>query len=88
MGPIIVPHAILVIDRHYNSLAPYRPPMPSIFAVQFGSNLPFRYATLQRNCIVLRPHKIEHPIQLIELKPEDSPAGFVVGRVCVSISEV
>lgn len=88
MVPVIAPHAILVIDRHYNSLAPYRPPMPSIYAVQIGSALLFRYATLQGNCIVLRPHKIEHPIHLIEIKPEDSPASFVIGRVCASLSEV
>jgi len=88
MAPVIVPHAILVIDRHYNSLAPYRPPLPSIFAIQRGSALIFRYATLQGNCIVLRPHKIEHPIELIDIKPEEALGSFIVGRVCVSISEV
>lgn len=88
MVPVFVPHAILVIDRHYNSLAPYRPPMPSIYAVQLGSTLLFRYATLQGSCVVLRPHKIEHPIQLIDLKTEDSSGSIFVGRVCASISEV
>jgi len=88
MAPVIVPHAILVIDRHYNSLVPYRPPLPSIYAIQRGSALLFRYATLQGNCIVLRPHKIEHPIELIEIKQEETLGSFIVGRVCVSISEV
>ncbi len=88
MAPVVVPHAILVLDRHYNSLVPYRPPMPSIYAIQRGSAMLFRYATLQGNCIVLRPHKIEHPIELIEIKPEDSLGSIIVGRVCASISEV
>lgn len=88
MVPVIVPHSILVIDRHYNSLVPYRPPMPSIYAIQRGTAMLFRYATLQGGNMVLRPHKIEHPIELVEMKPEESPGNHVVGRVCVSISEV
>jgi len=88
MAPMIVPHAILVIDRHYNSLAPYRAPRPSIYAIQRGSTLLVRYATLHGNCIVLRPHKIEHPVELIDIKPEESLGSLIVGRVCVSISEV
>src|SRR5215471_3198038 len=88
MAPTITPHAILVIDRHYNSLVPYRPPTPNIYAIQRGTTLIFRHATLEGRNIILRPHKIEHPIELIEIKPEEFPSSFVVGRVCVSISEV
>ncbi len=88
MVPAILPHAILVIDRHYNSLIPYRPPMPSIYALQQGNAMLFRYATAHGNTMVLRPHKLEHAIELIELKPEESPGKFIVGRVCVIISEM
>jgi len=87
MTPAISPHAILIIDRHYTSLIPHRPPMPSMYAVQRGTTMVFRYATLQANCIVLRPHKLEHPIDLIELSPAESPASLIIGRICVSISE-
>ena len=88
MAPAIAPHAILIIDRHYNSLDPYRPPMPSIYAIQYESALLFRYATRQGRNIILRAQKLEHPIELIETKPDESPGSFVVGRVCVGISEV
>lgn len=88
MAPTIVPHAILVIDRHYNSLAPYRPPTPSIYAIQRGNTMLFRYATLQANHIVLRPQKIEHPIELVEAKTKEPFGAIVIGRVCASISEV
>jgi Cro/C1-type HTH DNA-binding domain len=88
MAPAIVPHAILVIDRHYTSLVPYRPPVPSIYAIQRGSAMLFRYATLQGSIVILRPHKLEHPVELIETKAEGLSGGHVVGRICVSISEV
>jgi hypothetical protein len=88
MAPAIAPHAILVIDRHYNSMVSCHPPAPNIYAIQLGGALIFRYATLQGNNIILRPYKIEHPVDLIELKPEESPGSLIVGRVCVSLSEV
>jgi transcriptional regulator with XRE-family HTH domain len=88
MSPVIAPHAILIIDRHYNSLAPYRPPMPNIYAVQRGSVMLFRYVSLQNNSLVLRPHDIQHPIDLVELNTEESPGSFIIGRICVSIAEV
>jgi hypothetical protein len=88
MAPVIMPHAIVIIDRHYNSLVPYRPPLPGMYAVRLDNGMQFRYATLQGNCIVLRPRAIEHPIDLIEIKSEDIRAGIVVGRVCAGISEI
>ncbi|QNI31624.1 helix-turn-helix domain-containing protein [Alloacidobacterium dinghuense] len=87
MGPVIAPHAILVIDRQYNSLVSHRPPMPSIYAIHRGNTMLLRYATLYGSTIVLRPQKMEHPIELIEMKPEESLGNIVVGRICASISE-
>jgi hypothetical protein len=88
MEPAILPHSILVLDRHYTSLTPYRPPQPSLYAIQRGNVMLFRYATIQGVSIILRPLKLDHPVELIELKPEASTAAHIVGRVCVSISEL
>jgi hypothetical protein len=88
MMPAIRPHSILIIDRHYNSLTPYRPPAPNIYAVQHGAKLLFRYVAFQKNCLILRPHDIQYPVDLVELSAEESPGRFIVGRVCASIAEV
>jgi transcriptional regulator with XRE-family HTH domain len=88
MLPIIHPHAILVLDRHYTSLTPYRPPLPNIYAVQYGTKILFRYASLHGNHIVLRPARLEFPIDLIELKPKELSTKFIIGRVCAAIFEV
>jgi hypothetical protein len=37
MEPLIGPHAIELVNRHYNSLEPYRHDPPNIFAVRNGS---------------------------------------------------
>ncbi|WP_158752277.1 helix-turn-helix domain-containing protein [Acidobacterium sp. S8] len=88
MTPAIMPHAILILDRHYNSLVPYRPPVPAIYAVRFNNAMQFRYATLHGNSIILRPRAFEHPIDLIEIESEDRRPDVIIGRVCASISEI
>ena len=43
MEPLILPEAITLIDRHYNSLIPYRPNRPNLYAVRHGAHLTLRY---------------------------------------------
>lgn len=88
MMPAIVSHAIVIIDRHYNSLVSYRPPMPNIYAVRQGAAMSLRYVTLQGNCLVLRPHDLQYPVELLELGAENSPGSFIIGRICASVAEV
>ena len=39
----MLPEAIALLDRHYNSLMPYRPNRPNLYAVRHGSHLTLRY---------------------------------------------
>ena len=39
MEPLVLPDAIALLDRHYNSLMPYRPNRPNLYAVRHGSHL-------------------------------------------------
>jgi hypothetical protein len=43
MEPLLWPHAIAVIDRHYSSLVPYRAGRPNILAVRNGAHVVFRH---------------------------------------------
>ncbi|HVW77847.1 MAG TPA: hypothetical protein VHB45_09545 [Alloacidobacterium sp.] len=88
MMPVIAPHAILVIDRHYNSLQPYRPSKPSIYAICVENTMLIRYASFKGHSIILRPHSIDYQVELIEPKAEQKPASFIVGRVCATIAEL
>src|SRR5277367_6038135 len=40
MLPVLAPHAIVVLDRHYNSLAPYRPPLAQSLRSRYGQLSP------------------------------------------------
>jgi hypothetical protein len=88
MAPVLVPHAIVVLDRHYNSLAPYQPSRPNLYAVSVGSSLSFRYVGFDADRLILRPHALDHAVELLNVGPNESPSDFIVGRVCVCIFEI
>jgi hypothetical protein len=88
MTPVLPPGAIVVLDRHYNSLAPYRANQASIYAVRFGPMLLLRYVDLDEGHLILKPYARDFPVQLLRLGENESPGGYIVGRVCMVLSEV
>jgi hypothetical protein len=88
MDPILRIGSIVVIDRHYNSLVTCRPPTPNLYAVRFASQMLFRHAAFEASRLVLRPRALDYPIDIIELTPQEVPSDLLVGRVCLSISEI
>jgi hypothetical protein len=87
MEPLILPEALAVIDRHYNSLIPYRPKRPNLYAVRDGAHLTLRYADFLANRLVLRPINIAFPVDLIEVDPDSSPCDLIAGRVILILNE-
>jgi len=88
MAPVLALGALAIVDRHWNSLAPYRASQPNIYAVRSGSMLMLRYVDFDDRHLILRPFLREFPVQLIGLREGESPADYVVGRVCVVVAEV
>jgi len=88
MEPLVLPEAIALIDRHYNSLLPYRPNRPNLYAIRHGSHLTLRYAEFQSNRLILRPHNIASPVELIAMDPEASPSDVLTGRIALILNEI
>ena len=88
MDPLVLPEAIALIDRHYNSLLPYRPNRPNLYAVRCGSHLSLRYVDFLSSRLVLRPHDIAFPVELIEVDPGESPNDLLVGRIVLILNEL
>ena len=88
MEPLVLPEAVTLIDRHYNSLMPYRPNRPSVYAVRNGSHLTLRYVDFVSNRLVLRPHSINYPVDLIEVDAGESPGDLIAVRVALIINEL
>ena len=88
MDPLVQPEAVVVVDRHYISLAGYRAGRHNIYAVRNGSHLALRYADFLSNRLVLRPHNLAFPVDLLEIPPGESPADLIAGRVAMIVNEV
>jgi hypothetical protein len=76
-----------VIDRHYTSLAPYRTDRLTLYAVRNGAHLSLRYVDFLASRLVLRPHNIAFPVDLIEIEPGGSPNDLITGRVALILNE-
>jgi len=88
MDPLLLPDALAVIDRHYNSLIAYRAGRLNLYAVRDGAHLRLRYVDFVENRLVLRPLNIAFPISLIEIGPDNSPGEWITGRVVLTINEL
>ena len=88
MAPIVAPGAIVVLDRHYTSLAPYRAHQPNLYAVRCGAALLLRFVDFDEGRLILRPYSRAFPVQLLPLAAHEFPADYIVGRVCLVFSEL
>jgi hypothetical protein len=87
MLPVLRPQSVVVLDRQYNSLTPYRPMHLDIYGVDAGHDvLLFRYVSFESRRVILRPHVLEYPVELIDIGEDASPTDVIVGRVCICIS--
>jgi hypothetical protein len=87
MRPLLLPGAIAIIDRHYNSLVPYRSDRPNLYAVRNETCLLLRYCDFLSSQLLLRPLNNACPVDLIEIAPESSPGDLIAGRVTLIINE-
>ncbi len=88
MEPLVLPEAIALIDRHYNSLLPYRPNRPNLYAVRHGAHLTLRYVDFISGRLVLRPYNIAYPVELIEPDPGEPPNNLLAGRIALIVNEL
>jgi transcriptional regulator with XRE-family HTH domain len=87
MDPLVLPGAIALLDRHCNSLAAYHADRRNLFAVRQGAHLTLRYAELLSGRLVLRPHNLAFPVELIDVDSGGSLQDFVSGRVALIFNE-
>ena len=88
MTPLLPEGAIVVIDRHYTSLVPYRPQQPTTYAVRLGSSLLLRLIDFDDNHLILRPYARSFPVTLLPVPLGASPAELLIGRICYVLSDL
>jgi len=82
MHPRFDAGATLLLDRHYNSLTPYRKAERNVYAVLKNGTCAIRYVEVAGNQLVLRPHSQSSPVEVIPIEDGKTRADYLVGRVC------
>jgi len=82
MYPRLLPGAIVLIDRRYNSLKPYRRGECNMYAVNKNGACTVKYVELAENHLVLRPHNQACPVELLLREEGRKAHDYLVGRVC------
>jgi Peptidase S24-like len=82
MYPRLLPGATVLIDRHYNSLQPYRKGEMNMYAVRTKDSCVVRYVELTGKNVVLRPHNQAYAVDVLPIGEGETLADYVVGRVC------
>jgi peptidase S24-like protein len=79
MHPRLLPGATILIDRHYNSLKPYRRGESNMYAVAKNGACAVKYVDVAGNHLVLRPHNSAYPVEVSRhRKRPPSLAGILV----------
>jgi hypothetical protein len=79
MYPRLLPGATLLVDRHYNSLKPYRKGESNMYAVRKNDECTIKYVELAGNYLVLRPHNHAYPVEVMPMANERPPPTTLSG---------
>ena len=82
MYPRTMPGASLLLDRHYNSMTPYRKGESNMYAVRKDEACTIKYVETADRHLILRPHNPAYEIEVITLEEGQKPGDYIVGRVC------
>ena len=82
MYPRLLPGATVLIDRHYNSLKPYRKGESNMYAVNKHGTCTVKYVEVAADQLLLRPHNQAYPVDVLPVEKGKKPADYLIGRVC------
>jgi SOS-response transcriptional repressor LexA len=82
MYPRLLPGSTLLIDRHYNSLKPYRRNEQNMYAVRADGGCTVKYVQVAGSNLVLRPHNQAYPVSVVPIEEGKRFSDCIVGRVC------
>jgi len=82
MYPRLLPGATVLIDRHYNSLKPYRKGESNMYAVARNGECTVKYVELAGSHLVLRPYNHAYPVEVMAMEPGKKVHDYLIGRIC------
>ena len=81
MWPRLGPGSLVLVDRHYNSLKPYRKNDRNLYAVRRRESVVVRYAEAADGHLILRSHSPEGSVDVLALDSSQPAGVLLIGRV-------
>jgi hypothetical protein len=81
MYPRLLPGTAVLVDRHYNSLKPYRRRESSMYAVNKMGDCTVKYVEMAGDHLVLRPHNPAYPVEILPIEEDKRASDYLIGRV-------
>ncbi len=78
----------LLVDRHYNSLRPYRRIRPNLYSIYARGRCSVGYLAIAGDQLIVRPRSRECPLETIRIERGRHYSDYIVGRVCHAVVEV
>ena len=88
MAPRLSSSSTVLLDRHYNSLTPYRRDQKCMFGIRAGNEVLVRYAHMQGRTLVLEPESRSAFTRIVHIPDNVAPADLILGRVAHISMEV
>jgi transcriptional regulator with XRE-family HTH domain len=88
MEPVLAVDCVVVLDRHYTSFRDYVEGKSNLYGARgLGSaRLVIRYAQSEAGRVVLRPHGIGFPLEVMDVAGGETPNDLLVGRVVLVLN--
>ena len=83
MAPRLARGTIAVIDRHHNLPGIRKSAAPDMYLVRASAGFQIRYVELSGASVLLRPHHLEFPSEIVPSHAGIDPLSAVVGRICL-----
>jgi len=88
MAPKIAPNSVVIIDRHYNALRPYRRGEQNIYLVRQDKGCVLCFVEVHGREMYCRSEDSTKPIQIIKSASGRGFEKYIVGRACHTFSEL
>lgn len=82
MFPRLMPGASVLLDRHYNSLRPYRKHDSNMYAVFKNGTCTLKYVEMAGTNLIVRPHNHAYPVEVMPLQRGKKVHEHIIGRIC------
>lgn len=86
MEPLVLPEAVVVLDRHAVTFTAQRKSRSNLFGVRDEARLKLRHAEYQMQCLVLRPHNPGYPVELLDVESGGRMGEVLAGRVVLILN--